>query len=334
MRRSPLPFLVVLLATLVLAACHKDKQEKLVEAGASPQVAVETALQDVRQGQLDDLYRHLLPPADYQDLRDSWARRHAAAEGKVSAKERKQFADLMQAWTAPDAKKTQFAKLEPKLDAWETDGKRQLPMLVGVMRMMAGSQITRSKTLEPAQKTQLRHLVEALAGWINDTDWGDKAHARKAVGVLVDTARALDIRTLDDVYALDYDGAMDRYATAWEGARKLLDIYGLSLDQVLDSAKVDVLDQQADKATVKVTWNVLDQPMQGTLEMVRKGKRWYAVDALTWWHGQQQKLAAAASSAATPGSTAPAGSVAAPGSAAVAGSAPAASAAPASSAGR
>src|SRR5699024_6810383 len=125
----------------------------------------------------------------------------------------------------------------------------------------------------------------------------DEEHARKAVSVLVDTARALDIPTLEDAYALDYDGAMARYATAWKGLRQLLDIYGLSLDDTLDSAKVSVLDQQADEATVEITWTVFDQPMQSTVEMVRKGKRWYAANALDWWHKQQQKLARSGSAA-------------------------------------
>ncbi len=316
MRKLSARFLL-LLAVLLLAACHKGEQEKLVEEGATPQAAMESAIRDIRHGDFDQLRRNLLPPAAYQDLRDAWDAGRHREQVDVTAQERQQFARTMRELTEPDAKKKQFAKIEPLLDKWETRGRQQLPMAVGVMQMVLGTQITQSKALSPAQKTQARHLVQALADWVQHTDWGDKDKARQAVGVAVDTARALNIQTLDDAYALDYDEAMQRYATAWKGVRELLDVYGLSLDQALDSARVKVLEQGKDKATVEVEITVLEQPLASTFEMVRKGKRWYFVDALDWWHREQARLAtaasaAAASSSASAGSSAPAASAPVP----------------------
>src|SRR5699024_1603982 len=92
MRKLSARFLLLLLAALLLAACHKGEQEKLVEEGATPQAAMESAIRDIRHGDFDQLRRNLLPPAAYQDLRDAWDAGRHREQADVTAQERQQFA--------------------------------------------------------------------------------------------------------------------------------------------------------------------------------------------------------------------------------------------------
>jgi hypothetical protein len=314
-------FLVMLLAALALAACHKSHQDQLTEATDTPQQAVETAVDDFKAGHFDALLEHSLPPEDYKSLRANWAQKRQHALDEVSAADRKRFATRMHELTEPGAKQKEFDKLKPVLDAWQKKYKDRLPMMVGVFRIMAGTKITQSKTLSPKQKRQARGVLDALAQWAEKTDWGDKDKAKQAVGIVVDTARALKIKTLEEANKLSYKEAMQRYATAWKGLRQLLAVYGLSLDDIMDSAKVKTVRKDGDTATVQVDYTILDKPMTSTIAMRRQGKRWYMRDFVRYWHHHQgaQALATRAAPAARAAST---GAPASPMTAAPSSSAP------------
>ncbi len=310
MRKLSARLLIMLLAALVLAACHQNPQEKLAAESETPQATVQNAIHDIKDGQFDQLMQHLLPPADYKQMRSQWTQKHQQDINDITDEQRRNFASKMQELTGPDAKKKQYAKLEPVLDNWDSKYKARVPMMVGIFRIMIGTKITQSKTMSAEQKSQARGVLDALSTWAQNTNWGDKEKARQAVGTVVDTARALDIKTLDQVYKLSYDQSMQRYTTGWKGLKQLLDIYGLSLDAILDSAKVKTVSQNGDNATVEVNYTILDKPMTTNIDMVRKGKRWYASNFLKHWKEEQAKLAHAHSTASA--ASAPAAPASAP----------------------
>ncbi|HET8553666.1 MAG TPA: hypothetical protein VFL78_02480 [Rhodanobacteraceae bacterium] len=303
MRKLSVRPLVMLLAALALAACHKNKQEQLTAESSTPQAAVQSLIQDLKAVDIDQLAQHAMPPAAYKQLRADWGKDRDEALARITDADRARFKKQMQEFTEPDAKKKLFAKLQPALKNWETKGKQRLPMMVGIFRIMAGTKITQAKNMTAEQKSQARGVLDALSTWAQNTDWGDQAKAKQAVGIVVDTARALDLKSLDQAYSLTYEQAMQRYATAWKGAEQLLEMYGLSVNTILDSAKVKTLEQKGDTATVEVDYTILGKPMTSNLEMVRKDKRWYLDDVVKSWQKRQAKLAHA-------GSAAPAASVA------------------------
>ncbi|HET7664192.1 MAG TPA: hypothetical protein VFK31_11185 [Rhodanobacteraceae bacterium] len=317
MRKFSVRLLVVLLAALALAACHKeDKQEQLATASKTPQAAVQSLIQDLKAVDLDQLAQHAMPPDAYQQLRADWGKDRDKALAEITDADRARFKKQMQEFTEPDAKKKLFAKLQPTLENWETKGKQRLPMMVGIFRIMAGTKITQAKNMSAEQKSQARGVLDALATWAQNTDWGDRAKAKQAVGIVVDTARALDLKSLDQAYSLTYEQAMQRYATAWKGAEQLLEVYGLSVNTILDSAKVKTLEQKGDTATVEVDYTILGKPMTSNLDMVRKDKRWYLSDVIKSWQKRQARLAHAGSAASTasvaPAASAPAAAASAP----------------------
>ncbi|HET7267271.1 MAG TPA: hypothetical protein VFJ15_04120 [Oleiagrimonas sp.] len=313
---------LVVLVGLTLAGCHKGKQaQDLTAETATPQLAVQNAIKELKVGDFDGLLKHVLAPADYKRLRTEWTRKDHGALRGVSQAERQRFARNMQRLTQPGAKKKEFAKIAPMLDAWKLMRDKSLPMMIGMFSTAVGTEITQTNALTGEQKSQARGVLKAVTQWMGRTDWGSKAKAKKAVGIVVDTARALDIKTLKQASQLDYEQSMQRYATAWKGFKDLLAVYGLSVDRMLDSATAKTLKQNDDHAVVQVDFSILGKPFTTTVDMVRKGKRWYPRHVLEHWHSARAALAHA-------GSTAPASSVAAPATV----PAPSASAAPATDA--
>ncbi len=315
MRKPFLRLLTLFVVALALTACHKNEQQQLASEGATPEAAITSAVAQLKAADFDSLWQHLLPPADYQQLRADWSKQHQRAGTDITDSDRQRFAQSMQRLTQPDAKKKLYAKLEPQLDAWPSKYKKRLPMVVGIFRIMVGTRITQSDTLTGKQKTQARGVLDAVSDWAQSTDWGDKAKAKQAVDIVVDTARGLKLKTLDQAYQLDYPQAMQRYDTAWKGFRQLLAVYGLSMDAVLDSVQVKTLSQKGDTARVEVDYSILDKPMSSTLDMVRQGKRWYIADVIRHWREEQAKLAGGGSVAhasSVPTGAAPAATASAP----------------------
>jgi len=64
MLKTPLRALLLTLALLALAACSRHAEE-VTPGGDTPQAAVADGYKLLRDNDIDGLYRHALPPADY-----------------------------------------------------------------------------------------------------------------------------------------------------------------------------------------------------------------------------------------------------------------------------
>lgn len=306
------------LGALVLAGC--GKQAASTGGNGSPRAAVETSIKALKAGHFDALMHNLLPPVDYKTMRADWSK-DRGDPSRITPAQRTQFAENMKRLTQPGAKDALYKQVEPRIEAFQSKYKAQLPMMVGIGQTVADTQLDNTKTLTLTQKKQAKDLVSALAGWAKQAPWGDKAKARQAVGTLVDTARSLDLKTFDQVYALDYAQAMAKYGQVWQGAKKVLALYGLSLDQIFDSAKVETVDNDGKQAHVRVDYTVLDKPMSTQLTLVQRDGHWYDKDVLDNW-----RRAHAHSSGPTPAASTAAGVVAQSAPMPAASSAPAAAA--------
>ena len=291
---------LALLPVLLLACSHGSGPVE--PGGASPGAAVLESVRLLRDGNFDGLWRHALPPADYAAYRASWGK--SRDRSRITAENRQQFAATMANLAAPDAQEQLWEKLQPQLAVFEHKYKSQMPTLVGMLETMAGSVIDRSTTLSSAERQQAHSALLAVGSWAQVVDWGNPAKARAALGILTDTARRLNLHTLDQVDALDYVQANADYGLLWDGFKRMLAVYGLSLDDVLDSAQAQVLSNDGHVAVVRLSFDLLGKPISSESTLIRQDGRWYDRDTLLDWRKRAAALAAkpavAASAVATP----------------------------------
>ena len=278
-------FALSLAVLLLLAACGKDKQAEQATASAAPAKAVMTSVRLLKAGDFDALMQHVLTPADYKDMRADWGK--DPDPSKISAADRQQFAENMMRLTAPDAEQNLFAELKPKLDTFDAKYKVQLPLFIGMGQTLAGTQIDLSTEMTSAQKNQAKDVLGALASWAGETPWGDPVKAKQAIGFVVDTARKLDLKTLGQAYSLDYPAAMQRFNTGWTGFKQVLAVYGLPVNDILDSVQAKTLSVDGEHAKVAVSYSILGKPISTELEMLRKDDHWYDANILNKWEKQR-----------------------------------------------
>jgi hypothetical protein len=301
--------LLSLLAALLLSACH-DKDDVAQSGGSTPEAALQGSVDLLKAGDFNHLWKHALPPADYATMRADWSRQ-AQNRPPITAEDRVKFNETVQKLTAPDAEQKLYAEVRPKLTSMEQQYKDQLPVLISIGQALAKSRIAQNTNLTEEQKTQLNGALDVLGPWAQQTAWFDPAKTKQAIGVAVTTARKLDLKSLDQLRAMDFDATMAKYSTGFAGVRQLLAVYGLSIDDTLDSIKLTPLSSSKGHAVVKVDYTLLGKPLSTESKMVLQDGRWYAEDLLDNVRESHRRLGAQANASVSPGTPAAAGTAAA-----------------------
>ncbi|HZY33909.1 MAG TPA: hypothetical protein VFE75_09090 [Rhodanobacter sp.] len=298
LRHAMLP----LFAALLLGACH-GKDDPAQPGGSTPEAALQASVDLMKAGDFNGLWKHTLPPADYANMRADWQLQQRDAQ-PISAEDRARFNETMQKLTAPDAENQLYAELQPKLVTMEQQYKDQLPVLISVGDAMLKSAVAQSRTLSEAQKTQAGGMLDVLVPWAQQTPWFDQARAKQAVGVAVAAARKLDLKSPEQMRAMDFDTTMGKYAIAYASLKQLLAIYGLSVDDTLNSVKLTPVSNSNGHAVVKVDYTLLGKPLSTESKLVQENGRWYSEDLLQNARRSHQQLqqAAIASAPASAGS--------------------------------
>lgn len=271
--RSLILSLLTLLAT-ALVGCSAG-----TEPGSSdPAAALKKSISLARQNDLGGLFESMLPPAELARVKTEWADRSKAE--KPSEAERRQFAETMQRLTAPNAAEALFAEYEPDLKQFDAQYRQQMPAVVAMGSVYLNGMIQKNEALSQAEKDQATQMIDALAKWVQSARLTDPDKAKQALAIVTELARKLDLKTLDQAQALSFDQAMPKLGQGLAAFKQVLDLYGLSIDSCLDSVQVTQLAAEKDTARLKVSYRLLDTPIETTVEMVRIEDRWYRKDLI------------------------------------------------------
>ena len=293
MRPSILPRLLSCLALLALAACQSREHAATSSIDQSPEAAVQQSIALVRAGDFAGFWQHALPPHDYAMLRQDWSQARAG-EPPLPDAERERIDSTLRRLAAPDAAATLDGQLQPWLADTQARYGDQLPLLVGIGRALAARAVEEDTRFTDTQKRHAVALIDALGPWAQQAPWFDPARARQAVGVVVATARELDVRDAQSLRAMDFDQAMRNYAIAFHGLERMLALYGLPLDEALASARVVPLEYHPPYARVRVEYQLLGTPLAMESTLVQQNGHWYDQDLLESVRRAHRDLAAPA----------------------------------------
>lgn len=271
---------MTLLSILALAAsaCNRDSASDGAGGSAGPAETVQRSVELVRQSDLAGLIEHMLPPEEFARVKTEWNLRKDKAE--PTAEERAQFEESMKKLTAENAAETLYAEFEPDIRQFDAQYQTQIPAMVGMGNTYLQGLVRQSQNLSASEKEQAANVINTLSTWVKETRFTDPALVKKALAVITDGAKALDIKTLDEARALNFEQAAPKFKIAFSSLKKVFDVYGFSIDQTLSTVKVEVLSITGDTASLKVSYDLLGTPLETTTEMVRINDRWYGKDTI------------------------------------------------------
>lgn len=289
MRLHTLRYCLLLLALLALAACHNKEETAAAPGGATPEAAVQQSVALIKAGDFGGFWKHALPPADYANLRADWTRPRPD-QRPITDEDRARYTQAIKQLTAPNAETTLYDQLKPKLAQMEQQYHDQVPVMLGIGQAILTTGITQNKTMTENQKQQMRDALNVLLPWAQQTPWFDQDKAKQAVGVVVTTVRQLDLKMPDQLKTMDFDNAMKKYAIAYQGIKQLLSIYGLSIDDTLDSVKVSTVGIDHGHAHVKIDYTLLGKPLSTDSQLVLVDGRWYSQDLINSEQARHEQL--------------------------------------------
>ena len=273
--------LLALILSLVLAvgACRRDEPVPEPAAPGDRVAAVKGLAAALRDGDLVRWSRLSLPPDLHARTEQAWTRRQDLGE-PPTAEDAAEYEKVMARLTAPGAEEALMRDLEPKLRQFEGEMAGQWPLMQATMTIFLNAAIQANADLSETQKSHGTEVAENLMQWLQPALLTDRERARRAIAVLVRTARTLDLPTLAQARALPMRPALEKGGVALSGVKEVMAVYGLDVDRSLDGVKAKVLSSTGDTARVEVTYPLLDRTHRFELEMVRRDGGWYSAQAV------------------------------------------------------
>ena len=271
------------LFALTLTACQKEEAGESPAAQAratsDPAEAITAAAKKLKEGDVLAVIQLSVPPARYEKLKTEWKAK--MAEDPPSEEEKLEFQGTMAKLTAPGAEDALLAEAEPELVKFDTEIAPQLPMWIGMGQGFVMQSVQANAEMTAAQKKQAGDVIGAMVAWLQGVKLSDRALVKQAINETVKTARALEVTTLDEARALDFEPAMAKFGIAFQGFKNVLKVYGLDLDSTFDSVKTSVISETGDTAKVKVDYSLFGQALSTETDMVKIEDRWYGKDTIT-----------------------------------------------------
>jgi len=275
---------------LAAAACNRDSASDGVAGSAGPAETVQRSVELLRQSDVAGLIEHMLPPEEFARVKAEWSQRKDQAE--PTAEEHAKFEESMKKLTADNAADALYAEFEPDIRQFDAQYQTQIPAMVDMGNTYLHGLVKQSQSLSASEKEQAGSVIDTLSTWVKETRFTDPALVKQALTVVSDTAKKIDIKTLDEARSLTFEQAAPKFKIAMDGLKKVFEIYGFSIDQTLSTVKVEVLASTADTANLKVSYSLLGTPLETTTEMIRIDERWYGKDTIEKVKEQRAEQAA------------------------------------------
>ncbi len=274
MPQTPLRGWLVLLLCLGLLACRHEAQ-----APGDPVAAVKGLAAAVRDNDLVRYSRLSVPPALFDRQAQRWQAAVAAAPPPTDA-ERRDYARWMKRLTEPQAEEKLFRSLNLKMGKVDPELKSRWPLMRASAEIFLKGVIKANDSFGPDQKAHAQALGSVLLAGINPETLANRDQARATVKVIVATARAVDLPTLDRQRQLGMVEALAKGSIVLKGLKQAGHLYGLDPDAALDGIQARVVDAEGDLATMEVSYPLLGQTVRFELQLIRRDGRWYRADAV------------------------------------------------------
>ncbi|GAA0712635.1 hypothetical protein [Dokdonella soli] len=291
-----------------VAGCEQkpaDSGAAVAPAVASaPDAAIRKSIDLLKQGDIAGLMQNSMPPAEFEKAKADWTK--DTHDKPITDEDRQKFAETMGKLTAPDAEQKLFAEIEPQLKQFDAQYQQQIPMYVAMGSSWLQGMVQQNKDMSEDSKQQAVAAINALGTWVQKTHFTDPDSVKKVLAIASKSARDINLKTLDEARALNFDQAMQKARVAFLGFKDALGVYGFSLDQTLDSVKPEVVSNDGKTAKVKVSYALLGTPLTTETEMVNVDGRWYGKDAIEKLSQKKAEEAAAAQQKSADTAAAPA----------------------------
>jgi len=269
--KKQLNILIILMLLALLQACGGDDPAAKAMAKVdknSPNGAFLSMVQALKNNDVKALMQASLNEEDYNKAVAEFESKKSAP----SEADKAQFAQTMGMLTGDGAVDKLMAMVSPQLEQART----QLPMMLMMGKGMVGPSIQSSPDIPEDQKENLTKVANAFFDFASETDLLSEEVTRKAITTAVDTAKSLNMNSLDDLQSMSFDQAMDKASIVMGGVKNVMSVYGISMDDMLDSVKVSDVVENGDSASMNIAYDFFGETFNQAVKMKKVNGQWVA----------------------------------------------------------
>ncbi len=244
-------------------------------AVVDPAAQLEQMARMFRANDVAGLARAMVPPSQWEEMRIAYQSKQLEP---ISEEERAEFEKKIGRLISPDSVDELMAEIEPKLEQARPSAPGALLMAFGAAQMAINSPDTE---LTEEQRAALKSVLPGAQRWASQTDFLDSASMRQALTLLTSAGRNIGISNLDQLKELPLEAVLDRAGTLLAATKQAVRLYGIDLNAVADSLRVELLSIDGDTARVRTTITLFDAPVWADHELVLLEGRWYGTGLRT-----------------------------------------------------
>jgi hypothetical protein len=250
-----------------------------------PALQIRDLARVIRANDLASLMRAVVPPSHYQLMRQSYELQRLKP---ITPAERSKFSEGIAKLTDANAVDKFMLEVEPKLIEARPKAAGALLIGLGALQVALASD---DSELTPEQRAALQSALPGIQKWAASTDFLSSLFMRQAFSLLADAARNTGVRSLDELKMLSFEQALAKAGTLFAASKQALYIYGLDLNAIADSLKVETLNLAGETARVRTTITLFDAPISGELDLVLLEGRWYSKDSVAKLNAHAKQIA-------------------------------------------
>jgi len=268
----------VLLPAMLLAACRPASPPpgELPGAASGPAGAVRQLADHLQRNDLVAFARDAVPPAEHAQLVQAWAdgrSRWPLTELPLD----EQLGPLLTTLAVPGSEQELRRDFDRQLagqDAALRDAARSLALF--------GTQYVKGQNGYSAEeRAHYLQITAALGAWSATAPLGDRDRGHAAIDRLTAAARATGLEGGDMALAVaGMEDSLRRLGPFAAATKAVLADYGLDLDRSLADLRTGLIEEDGDRATVRIHYPLAGTEIDTVVSLTRRDGRWYLTDFL------------------------------------------------------
>lgn len=258
-----------------LVGCKRDALPALRGGATEPAQAVVLLTRHLRNNDLAAFARDAVPPQLYLRLRDGWAQgrtRWPLTELPLSQR----LPKLLGALSAQGSE----ARLQAVFDRQFSGATAELKAAAASLGLFGVQYIRNESDYSQEEREHYAQFVQAISKWGVSAPLGDAQRARRAIPQLAAAARTTGLRSDADFQAAGMERTLRQLGPFVAAVKLGLSGYGLNLDDSLGGLQAGLVEQDGDRARVRLRYTLGGTPIDTVVSVVRRGNRWYLSDYL------------------------------------------------------
>ncbi|WP_454828174.1 hypothetical protein [Pseudoxanthomonas wuyuanensis] len=264
---------------LLLAACKREAVE-LQGSTSEPAAAVRELAQHLQRNDLVAFTRSAVPPGYHAQLETAWQQGHSRWPLTELPLEDK-LVPLLAALSAPGSER----QLTTSFDRQFARQERDLKDATRALGQFGVQYVRHEGDYTAEERDHYVQLIGALSEWAAQAPLADPGLAHAAIPRLAAAARQVGLDTEEALQQAGMASSLQRLTPMLVEIKATLDSYGLPLDRTFANLRTGLVEQQGDRASVRIHYPLGDREIDTVVSLERRDGRWYLSDYLR--HAEQ-----------------------------------------------